>query len=260
MKNYKLFCCLFFTALILSLPGCSNNFYYLSQPEIAKYHSVGVNDFIRQELIEPRPSVFNQAFDKLDSAIVGLSKIIGTKPIKDPTHKSAILTKMQIYEAPYTGVNNKYLFKPVKDLSSFCGLRTGELKTIECLTKGSVSSFPKLIAEYLHTMTDENANDFRTATGVTPGVSLERLISQEDIALQNVESSSHIYYRLNMDGAEYGYADAVSQGAFGRFQCISKTSGKNLWSVNIIPVGFKPKTPDNQLLAHVLFIRVSPEI
>lgn len=166
--------------------------------------------------------------------------------------------KSVIFNSYYTQYNNTQLNRPRVEIENYCSIIDGKFNTIYQDNSDFISSI--FVNPHI-AFNDAMQRNYSGTITINHGFTSETHdlnYYKPLIAAAEAEQVQYINQRYDQKGAEIGYLNAASKGAFGTYSCSEKNSNKTLWTVQIIPFSFEAKNPENQLTAHKLKILIIP--
>jgi hypothetical protein len=150
------------------------------------------------------------------------------------------------YAAYFNDVNNRQLFRPTQEIINFCRAGSGEIVRTRRFSGDPVGKYFTSPAKAAW-----EAAYFAVSVG-RPDLALRS-------AQMSFEETERINARFDSEGARKAYNEAVSGVTYGAFECKYASALTRNWRVDIVPVGFLPRSPDGNLLSnHKLVIEISP--
>jgi len=169
--------------------------------------------------------------------------------------QSTKINDMFIYTARFTGTNNAQLFRPTEEITRLCKAQHGVPTQVSNYTGNP-------LANLFSNNSFEQAADLASKTrssAKAKGFSAEAENAAAANAFEDsLNHSAYVNTVFDREGAEKALAN-TKRLTYGDFECRESKDGEVAkWKVRIVPVGYKPKNPSNQLEPHELRIMIHP--
>jgi len=253
--------------LALSLAGCATS--TLSREDAAHYADLNVEQFLVKRFVDDEKGVVSA----VESGLSYVERFVamGQSPARRAEIESRNAErefdlrttglmpdgKSVVVKAHYSDMNVRQLLRPVVELTEFCEATNGVFGSLHREDENFVSAYFESPEEaFLDSM---RRNYVGSVSYPIFGVVITQSLNDLKVLVSEIaaEQTSLRNQFLDRRGAEKGYMDAASAGAFGTFACVSKDE-KLLWGASVLPFSYRPGSPTNQFVTHRLKIIVTP--
>lgn len=240
IKGFIFFNCVIFLALCLS--SCET---VMTPSEVNRqYSTVNIQEFIKDRYVTHTLS--NSMHDN------------GGRYAGQYTARLLSDGVSVIYAAYFTPDNSKLLYKPARELQSFCEAKKGKFYIVKRYDDNFLGLKENPTDEYfnrLNTNLLSIINIVKINTVIFGPVSTTVASSTQMILL----SSDFQNEPVNSSGVSQVYQAAIANNAFGLYKCVDQ-SNQVLWGVNVKPVGYMPARNSGEVMSHVsgLYLLITP--
>ena len=240
---FKKFTLIITSIVALLVSGCET---VMTKNEIEKNYSTdNIQQFIKQRYV-------SELFTKMES--------IGKKTsIDDYTNQLLSDHKSVIYPAFFTGMNDKFLYKPSREIRRFCSVKRGRLYLVRRYNFNFEGLKENPGEEYFNTLNSNlpktvDVPDFNDPIFYKGGT-YSIPVNKKDVALLSELNA----YQVNNTAISKLYQQAIANNAFGLFKCVNKKN-KLLWAISLKPIAYKSASNAGDLSQHVdtLYLLITP--
>ncbi len=149
------------------------------------------------------------------------------------------------YSAFFNSSNSSQLSRPTTELSRFCTAGGGEFSALIRYTGDPVGRF------FLNPTSE-------ALSGAAHAIAIGRPDLAYTVASMVYNQSVRINNVFQSEATKSTYGKAAASGIYGTFECLYKERRGTYWRVNVLPIGFIPRDPNNHLIANELIVEISP--
>ena len=221
--------------LAVMIVGCSTK--TLTKDDMSSYKNLGLGEFIKQRFYMHRTAIARMGEDQ--------SFII--KP-------GDTLKYSGYYNYPVFGEVGDLLMRPKRELGMYCEMNGGKFNQLYAYTENvantAIQFGPRTTQMVLDTLKAgskelwHHPDYYKTVKLLEGTMTTYRFI-------YSVPGN-----RQFVNDAIKGYEIGTKDKPFGIFNCVNK---EEIWSVSMLPVGFRPADPRNSLTAHEIVVAISPQ-
>lgn len=243
----------------LVLSSCATPTMSLSDTQ--KYKDLDIYTFLKVRFVDTEN---NQFFDKVDSGLDSITSALEPISSEASREKQAKIKQKEdyekrttglmedgktvIFEAAFTEMNDKQLYRPKTEIQNYCITEGGELQTLYKNNNNFVVMALKSPQSIYQEFMSSNVSVF--PGDINSGLNI---YSRSMVAAAATEQYEYNIKHYNSGDAR-AYGQAADRGEFGTFQCVNISTKQPMWNVIISPFTYTPTGKDYSATLKIIML------